>query len=118
MNVPDGLPGVFVAICNHSITAFGYAAFGCYVIGNYHYVAHKRRIIAIGHIGNARYMLFRDNQNVNRGLRVQIVERGDGIVFIDERSDLFICDFAEYAIRQLLAPFEKGVGREITPHYL
>jgi len=86
MNVKmiDRLPAVITRIDDQSISRLIDSKFLRQVFGGGCHLVEKSPIL-LGQIADFRDMLFRNNQKVNRRLRIDILERDDVVVFILKR---------------------------------
>lgn len=101
MHVPNRLPRTFVAVGDYAIALIGYPSLrGDFVCDN-DYLTHEARVFTTCYVGNARNMFLRNDQNMHRRLPIEIIERGNVLVFVDQLADLPRCNLAENAILQM-----------------
>ena len=82
----------------------GYAALGCDLIRGQEELAHKACVFIIGHVRQPRDVLFRNNQNVHRRLRIEVVECYHELILVGKRTDVTPRDLAENAVFQICPP--------------
>ena len=103
MDVEDRLAGLAVTVQQHAVAARIDAVFCGDLTGHQHHPAHEPRIIRLQIIGGGDVPL-RDHQDMSGGLRIDVAERHDFVVFIDDiRLNLTGDHAAEQAIRHVAA---------------
>ena len=92
MDMPDGLPAILAAIHHDSISRFIYFENPGYSLCDDLQMAQQTRVLVGSHLKRIDLPLGY-NQNVDRGLRLQIMERKAQIIFIYNLSrNLFAND--------------------------
>ena len=98
MDMEDGLTRVAVGVEDRAVSAGRNPTIGRDCRRAPHYLADDP-IVVRAEIVQRRDMLLRDDQHVRRGLRVDVVERENPIILVDDRRrDLTADDFAEEAV--------------------
>ncbi len=95
VNVEDRLPGVTTIIDHHAVSFAVQVLLLGNSLGDQEQMTDALSVIPF-HAVNIRNMYFRNNQDVNRSLRIYILERDRRRIFIDDsRSNLLFDDLAE-----------------------
>src|SRR5690606_16720138 len=99
VDVEDRLPCVLTAVHYHPVAALGKAHFFRQLGGHPVQVAHQLAVVFCNVIDGCDGLL-RDDQQVNRRLRVDVAERQAEIVFVDDVCrDLAVDDLGENSLR-------------------
>ena len=95
MEVHDGLAGVDALVGDDAETVLQALGLGDLLDG----VSHGAHGLGRHVVGDVAVVLLRDHERMDRRLGVQVVERNDLVVLIDNgRGDLVVGDFAKNAI--------------------
>ena len=84
VQMKNGLPAVAVRVDDDAIAVFGKAFFACYFRAGQKQVTERFPVIFSGFVERIE-MLARDDQNVRRRLRANIVEGDAHVVFVNSR---------------------------------
>ncbi len=96
MEMGDAFPAVAAIINDETETRFGEALLLRHGLRDKDQVAEKRLIFDFGR-GDARDFLFGNDQNVDRRLRLAVVEGQAEVVFVDDSGGNFAgADLGEY----------------------
>src|SRR5512137_2052741 len=104
VHVEDELPAVLVHVYHGPPARAGHAALSCNLRGHALHLPQER-VVGGGQVVQGGDVPARHHQHVHRGLRVDVVEGDDVLVFVDQfRRDLPPDDPAEEAVRHSSAP--------------
>ncbi len=102
VEVGHNLPGVRAAVNSEAVSFFGNALLSGNLVGRLDHLSDQRRL-GVSHLGERRYVLSRDDEQVDRRNGVDIRESHDVIVLVNDFRRYFAPDnFTENAVRLAL----------------
>lgn len=93
VEVRNRLHRVLTAVRNDAVAVFGDAEFASQTTNNGENMPDQRSVFRFDVVERTEF-LFRDNENVNRRLRGDVVKRQAEIVFVNDRGRNFFIDNA------------------------
>lgn len=93
VEVRNRLHRVLTAVRNDAVAVFGDAEFASQTANNGENMPDQRSVFRFDVVERTEF-LFRDNENVNRRLRGDVVKRQAEIVFVNDRGRNFFIDNA------------------------